>query len=206
MKFRPKFCRNDLILVRKWKSAALDFALSLTALCFTVWLICVNSWRFGRCSNNFESLIFKLIIQNSSWYTPFEIAVRWMAKYLTIEKSTLVEVTSWCHQATNHYQPNFDRDLCHHMVSLFHSELTHWGLKNVANFWQATFSKWKYVNLIQRIITNWTNWTKQCLKLMVAQSPLATKNWSGPVKFDLGQVKIIIDYIRREIFQTLLGC
>ena len=30
---------------------------------------------------------------------------------------------------------------------------------------------------------------------MVAQLPLVTKNWAGPVKFDLGQVKIIIDYI-----------
>ena len=45
----------------------------------------------------------------------------------------------------------------------------------------------------------------QCLKLMVAQSPLTTKNWAGPVKFDPGQVKIIIDYIRREIFLTFLG-
>ena len=40
---------------------------------------------------------------------------------------------------------------------------------------------------------------------MVAQSPLATKNWAGPVKFDPGQVKIIIDYIRKEIFWTFLG-
>ena len=45
----------------------------------------------------------------------------------------------------------------------------------------------------------------QCLKLMVAQSPLTNKNWAGPVKFDPGQVKIIIDYIRREIFLTFLG-
>ena len=40
---------------------------------------------------------------------------------------------------------------------------------------------------------------------MVAQSPLVTKNWVGPVKFDPGQVKIILDYIRREIFRTFLG-
>ena len=38
----------------------------------------------------------------------------------------------------------------------------------------------------------------QCLKLMVAQLTLATKNWAAPVKFDPGQVKIIIDYIRRK--------
>ena len=38
----------------------------------------------------------------------------------------------------------------------------------------------------------------QCLKLMVAQSPLVTKNWAGPVKFDPGQVKIIMNYRRRK--------
>ena len=39
----------------------------------------------------------------------------------------------------------------------------------------------------------------QCLKVMVDQ------NWAGPVEFDPGQVKIIINYIRREIFWTFLG-
>ena len=34
----------------------------------------------------------------------------------------------------------------------------------------------------------------QCLKLMVTLSTLAANNWAGPVKFDPGQVKIIIDY------------
>ena len=45
----------------------------------------------------------------------------------------------------------------------------------------------------------------QCLKLMVAHSPLVTKIWTGPVRFDPGQVKIIIDFIRKEIFLTFLG-
>ena len=35
----------------------------------------------------------------------------------------------------------------------------------------------------------------QCLKLMVAQKI----HWAGPLKFDPGQVEIMIDYIRREI-------
>ena len=47
--------------------------------------------------------------------------------------------------------------------------------------------------------------SKQCLKLMVTQSPLVTTNLAGPVKFNHEQVKIIIDYIRREIFLTFLG-
>ena len=39
----------------------------------------------------------------------------------------------------------------------------------------------------------------------VDQLILVTKNWAGPDKFDPGQVMIIIDYIRREIFLTFLG-
>ena len=45
-----------------------------------------------------------------------------------------------------------------------------------------------------------TTFLHQCLKLMVAQSPLAIEHWDGQVKFDPGQVKIIIDYIKGEIF------
>ena len=33
----------------------------------------------------------------------------------------------------------------------------------------------------------------------------ATKNSAGPIKFDPGQVKIIIDYTRKEIFWTFMG-
>ena len=42
--------------------------------------------------------------------------------------------------------------------------------------------------------------TDSYVQLMVVQSLLATKNWAGPVKLDHGQVKIMIGYIRREIF------
>ena len=37
---------------------------------------------------------------------------------------------------------------------------------------------------------------------MVTQS---LQNWAGPVEFDPGQVKIMIDYTRGEIFWTFLG-
>ena len=40
---------------------------------------------------------------------------------------------------------------------------------------------------------------------MVTQLPLASKNWAVAVELDPGQVKIIIGYIRREIFWTFLG-
>ena len=34
---------------------------------------------------------------------------------------------------------------------------------------------------------------------------LVTKNWDGPIKFNPGQVKFIIDYTRREYFWIFLG-
>ena len=48
-------------------------------------------------------MIFKLIIQNSSFGTHYEIALCWMPQNLTIEKSTLLQVMAWCHQAPSHY-------------------------------------------------------------------------------------------------------
>ena len=35
--------------------------------------------------------------------TPCKIALRWMPYNLTNEKSTLIQVMAWCHQATSHY-------------------------------------------------------------------------------------------------------
>ena len=46
----------------------------------------------------------------------------------------------------------------------------------------------------------------QCLKLMVAQSPLATKNRARPVKFDPGQVRITSTmYAVLPLFATRLA-
>ena len=48
-------------------------------------------------------IIFKLISVIGSWGIPCEIALRWMPLALTDDKSTLVQVMAWCHQATSHY-------------------------------------------------------------------------------------------------------
>ena len=64
----------------------------------------VNSLVPGNCGSNFESLIFKLIIQNCSLGSHCEIAVKWMPQNITKKKSTLVKVMAWCLQATSHYQ------------------------------------------------------------------------------------------------------
>ena len=52
-----------------------------------------------------------------------EIVQRWMSLDPTNEKSALVQVMAWCHQATNNYLSNVEPDLCRHMSSLGHNEL-----------------------------------------------------------------------------------
>ena len=37
------------------------------------------------------------------WDISCEIVLRWMSHHLTDDKSTLVQVNAWCHQATSHY-------------------------------------------------------------------------------------------------------
>ena len=63
----------------------------------------INSLAPGRCGKNFKNIIFKTVIWSSSWSTRYEIVRKWMSKNLTNEKSTLLQVMAWCHQATSHY-------------------------------------------------------------------------------------------------------
>ena len=53
--------------------------------------------------SNFTSVISKLIIQNSSFNTRCVIVLWWMPQKLIHGKSTLVQVMTWCRQATSHY-------------------------------------------------------------------------------------------------------
>ena len=62
-----------------------------------------NSLAPGRYGS--KSTIFKLIIQNRSLGAYFEITLKWIPLNftITIEKSILVQVMAWCHQAPHHY-------------------------------------------------------------------------------------------------------
>ena len=57
----------------------------------------------GKCGDYFKSVLFKLLIQNSSLGAHCKIVLRWMPQNLMSEKSTLVQVMAWCRQATSHY-------------------------------------------------------------------------------------------------------
>ena len=63
----------------------------------------LNSLAPGRFEQNFRKVIFKLISVTDCWGISCEIALRRMPLDLTDDKSTLVQVMVWCHQATSHY-------------------------------------------------------------------------------------------------------
>ena len=67
---------------------------------FPLWF---NSLVPGGFKWKFRLLISKLISAIDDWGISCEIARRWLSLDLTDDKSTLVQVMAWCHQATSHY-------------------------------------------------------------------------------------------------------
>ena len=63
---------------------------------------CINSLAPRRFQFYLRQVIFKLILVNGGWGISYEIALRWMPLDLIDDKSTLVQVTAWCRQATSH--------------------------------------------------------------------------------------------------------
>ena len=77
-----------------WVNIGLDHSLSSKPLLIGPWKISI---KIFRC------LIFQLISVIDGWGISCELALRWMSLNLTDDKSTLVKVMAWCHQATSHY-------------------------------------------------------------------------------------------------------
>ena len=67
-----------------------------------MWHIWHNSLTSGESGNNFKSIIFKLIIQNSGLGICCEIALKWMPQKPANEKKTLFQVVAWCHQTSQY--------------------------------------------------------------------------------------------------------
>ena len=63
----------------------------------------VNSLAPGKFELNFRYLIFQIISVIDGWGISCEFALRWMSLHLADDKTTLVQVMAWCHQATSHY-------------------------------------------------------------------------------------------------------
>ena len=69
------------------------------------------------------SLIFKIDYLSSS----NETACKWIPQGSINDRLTSVQVMAWCCQKTRHYLNPFHLDPWHHMRSVDHNELTHWG-------------------------------------------------------------------------------
>ena len=70
---------------------------------FSWWCHEVNSLAPGKSGCNFENVVFKLALLICIFKSFYDNVARWIPQDLTDNKSTLVQVMAWCHQATSHY-------------------------------------------------------------------------------------------------------
>ena len=63
----------------------------------------LNSLAPGKFELNFRDVIFKQIVLIDDWGISSEIAPTWKPQDRNDDKSTLVQVMAWCHQAKSHY-------------------------------------------------------------------------------------------------------
>ena len=69
---------------------------------WTLWCW-INSLTPRRYGSNFKSVISKHMLQPQFMNISCEIVTRRKIQNHTDDKSTLVQVMAWCHQATSHY-------------------------------------------------------------------------------------------------------
>ena len=67
------------------------------------WYLGFNSLAPGRTGCHFKTAIFNLVLFIGIFTSSKDNALRWMPRDLTDDKSTLVQVMTWCLQATSHY-------------------------------------------------------------------------------------------------------
>ena len=69
----------------------------------------INSLAPGPGRSEFDSknVIFNLVLLIGIFKYSHDNALWWMPQDLTDDKSTLVQVMAWCHQATSHYLSQF---------------------------------------------------------------------------------------------------
>ena len=88
----PKSLHKCLVYIYQWQSMATG----------SLWN--VNSLAPGRSEFDSEYIIYNLVLLIGIFRSSHDDnALRWMPQDLTDDKSTLVQVMAWCHQATSHY-------------------------------------------------------------------------------------------------------
>ena len=64
---------------------------------------CFNPLAPGRSECDYKNVIFNLVLLIGIFRSSHDKVLRWMPHDHTADKSTLVQVMAWCHQATSHY-------------------------------------------------------------------------------------------------------
>ena len=76
--------------------------------------MCLTHWPLGDL-NGPQAKLNNWWLQHILWKCPH---VMWLSLDLTDDKSTLVQVLAWCHQATIHYPSQVVPVLCRHMAQI----------------------------------------------------------------------------------------
>ena len=63
----------------------------------------LTHWALRDFNKVLVKWFLKFILAIDGWGISHEISFRWISLDLTDDKSTLVQVMAWCHQATSHY-------------------------------------------------------------------------------------------------------
>ena len=92
----------------------------------------VNWLVSGRCGRNLNSVTSQHMLWNKSMGT-CEIALRWMPENTFHDKSSLVQIMVWCHQATSHYLSHCWPRSCRSVL------WWHWGQRKWPTFCRPHF-------------------------------------------------------------------
>ena len=147
-------------------------------------------------------MIFKLIIQYSSFWNCCEITLMWMPKDLTNGKSTLFQVMVWCRQATSHYLsqgcPKFVQPLSVIRLHLSSDHCIYDSIySNSRMFCQPL--KWQYISAMAYKITGisticshfkdfylphetWNNWAVHSAKQYITSTAQKKIRWKSRTK------------------------
>ena len=82
--------------------AVLDFSCTGWLIYLNAMLFYVNSLATERFQWNLRKIIFKLILVTDGGDISSKIVLRWISRNLSDDKSILVQVLAWCHQASSH--------------------------------------------------------------------------------------------------------
>ena len=96
-------------------------------------LFYLTPWPWDQSSQYLKSAIPITCYVLISWMNLVKIVLWWMSQKTFDDKSTLVQVMVWCHQAISHYLSKYWPRLWCHMASLSHDELSHHWLLPYTN-------------------------------------------------------------------------